>query len=114
MSQYRPTLTLSIVAAAALLAERFVTAAGAQTGADGNALGVALASGATGEQVPVVALGTAVVEAGAAITAGATVKADAQGRAIAWATSGARLGVALQAASGAGARIEVFLIPNAA
>jgi hypothetical protein len=114
MSQYRPILVLPVAAAAAIAANRFVTAARQQAGADANALGVSLSAAATGEMLPIVNLGTAVVEAGAAVTAGATVKADAQGRAIAWATSGARLGVALTAATAAGQLIEVSLIPNAA
>lgn len=113
--QSRPVLTLTVTAAGAIGAHRFVTAAGAQAGADANAIGVArTAAAAAGDRIPVDVLGTASVEAGAAITAGATVKADAQGRAIAWATSGARLGVALEAATAAGQLIEVLLVPNAA
>ncbi len=69
--------------------------------------------------LPVVLTGTVtanrfVTPAGAAVAAGATLKADASGRGIAWATSGAKVGLALQAASGAGAFIEVLLIPNVA
>jgi hypothetical protein len=113
--QFRPALTLTVTAAGSIAANRFVTPAGAQAGADANTLGVALsaASGA-GERIPVIALGTAAVEAGAAISAGATVKSDSQGRAITWATSGAKIGIALEAASGAGQVIEVFLVPNVA
>jgi hypothetical protein len=114
MSHYRPILVLPVVAAGAIASNRFVTAARQQTGADGNALGVSLNAAASGEPLPIVSLGTAPVEAGAAVTAGATVKSDSSGRAIAWATSGARLGVALTAATAAGQLIEVSLIPNAA
>lgn len=113
--QSRPVLTLTVTAAGAIGANRFVTAAGAQAGADANAIGVArTAAAVAGDRIPVDVLGTASVEAGAAITAGATVKADAQGRAIPWATAGARLGVALEAATAAGQLIEVLLVPNAA
>jgi hypothetical protein len=113
--EFRPALRIPVAAAGAIAAHRFVTAAGAQAGADANTIGVALsAAGAAGEIVPVVALGTAPVEAGAAISKGATVKCDAQGRAVPWATSGARVGVALAAAAGAGDVVEVLLIPNAA
>lgn len=112
---FRPAQTLSIKSAGAITAHRFVTATGSQAGADANAIGVALAAASgAGEQVPVIALGTAPVEAGAAVTAGATVKVDANGRAIPWATSGAKVGVALESAAGAGEVIEVFLVPNAA
>jgi hypothetical protein len=112
---FRPALTLTIKSSGAITANRFVTAAGAQAGADANAIGVALAaaSGAN-EYVPVVSLGTASVEAGGVISAGATVKSDSQGRAVTWATSGAKIGVALEASGGAGEVIEVFLVPNAA
>lgn len=112
---FRPAHILSIKSAGAISAHRFVTATGAQAGADANTFGVSLASAAgAGEQVPVIVLGTATVEAGAAISAGATVKSDASGRAIPWATAGAKVGIALEAAAGAGEMIEVFLVPNAA
>lgn len=93
---------------------RFVSAAGAQVVADANALGVARIAGVSGDDVPLDALGTAIVEAGAAIADGATLKSDALGRGITWVTSGARLAIALQAATAAGDFIEVLLIPNAA
>jgi hypothetical protein len=112
--QATPTLALTLILAGTVTADRFVTPAGAQTGADGNALGVATIGGTIGDRIAVTVLGTATVEVGAAVTAGATVKADASGRAIPWATSGARLGSALQAATAAGQFVEVFLIPNAA
>ena len=67
-----------------------------------------------GEKITVDVLGTAVVEAGAAVAANATVKSDASGRAITWATSGAKVGLALEAAGAAGQMIEVLLIPNVA
>lgn len=114
MSQYRSVLTLTMTAAGTIAANRFVTAAGAQAGADANAIGVALNAATAADKVPVLAIGTVSVEAGAAITAGATVKSDAQGRAVPWATSGARLGIALTAASAAGELVEVLLVSNAA
>lgn len=109
-----PVLIETMTLTGAVTAHRFVGHDGAQAGADANAAGVALASGVAGERIPVVTLGVVEVEAGGAIAVGATVKADAQGRAITWASSGARLGVARAAASGAGARIPIFLIPQAA
>lgn len=106
-------LTLTLAATGTIVPHRFVTPAGAQTGADGVAVGVANTAAVSGERFPVVAQGTAVVEAGAAITAGATLKADASGRAITWATSGAKVGFALEAAGAAGQMIEVLLLDNA-
>lgn len=106
-------LTLSMVATGTIVADRFVTPAVAQTGADGIAIGVAQTAAVSGERLPVVAQGTAIVEAGAAISAGATLKVDSSGRAITWATSGAKVGFALEAATAAGQFIEVFLLDNA-
>lgn len=107
-------LSLPMTLTGTVVANRFVTKAGAQTGADGYALGVARTGGASGEKVTLDVIGTAVVEAGAAITAGDTLKVDSSGRGITWATSGAKVGLALEAAGGAGELIEVLLIPNVA
>lgn len=109
-----PLLTLPLLLTAAVTANRFVTPVGALAGADANTLGVARSDGAIAAQVPVDVLGTAVVEAGAAVAAGDTVKSDSTGRAITWATSGAKVGLALQAATAAGQFIEVLLVPNVA
>ena len=105
-----PVLTLSGTVAA----HRFVTPAGAQAGADANTLGVARTSGVSGDKVAVDVLGTSIVDAGAAISAGATIETNASGKAVTWATSGPKVAIALQAASGDGDLIEVLLIPNAA
>lgn len=107
-------LTLTLAATGTIAAARFVTPAGAQAGADANAIGVARVAAVSGDKLPVDALGTSVVEAGAAVAAGATVKANASGQAITWVTSGARLGIALEAAAGSGSLIEILLLPNAA
>lgn len=107
-------LTLTIAATGTIAASRLVTPAGAQAGADANAIGVARVAAVSGDKIPVDVLGTTVVEAGAAVAAGATIKSDASGRAITWVTSGARVGIALEAASGAGAMFEVLLVDNAA
>jgi hypothetical protein len=100
-------------AAATIAAGRFVKVDNTQAGAGANTLGVAVAAASAGELLPVAVLGVAAVEAGAAVATGDTIKADADGRAITWATSGAKVAIALTAAAAAGAFIEVFLIPNA-
>ncbi len=110
-SQSNSLLTLSMVAAGAIIAERFVSTALVQAGAAANTYGVARTSAATNEVFPVDVIGTAVVEAGAAIAANALIETDAQGRAITR-TAGPIVGRALQAASAAGSKIEVLLIPN--
>lgn len=104
-------LTLSLVAAAALTANRFVTAAGAVPSANGNAVGVTRAGAASGELVPVDAIGTTMVEASAAISAGAAVATTNDGRAVTFAT-GVVVGRALTPATAAGQLIEVLLINN--
>ena len=107
-------LTLTVALTGTVAAARFVTAAGAQAGADANTLGVSRVAGVSGDKAPVDVMGTAVVEAGAALSAGATVKSNASGQAITWASSGAKVGLALEAATAAGQMIEVQLIPNVA
>lgn len=107
-------LTLVRTLSATAAANRLLTPAGALAGAGENSIGVTRTGGVSGDKVPVDALGTAVVESGAAITINDTLKSDSTGRAITWVTSGAKVGLALQAASAAGEFIEVLLIPNVA
>lgn len=111
MTQKHPIFTLSIRAAAALNAERFVTAAGAVPAAGANAFGVTTTSAAAGELVAADVLGSTVVVAGGAISAGAAIEVGTAGKAVAR-TSGTIVARALQAAAADGDRIEVFLIPN--
>ena len=59
-----PILTLTIAATATLVAERFVTQAGAVPAADANVLGVVRQAAVSGDKVTVDVLGTAIVEAG--------------------------------------------------
>lgn len=110
--QSKPVLTLTVVATGAVPAHRFVSPQGALPQAGGNTLGVTRAEAtAAGQEVAVDVLGTTVVEAGAAIAAGALLETDSQGRAVPR-TSGQPVARALQAATGAGRRIEVLLLPN--
>lgn len=110
-NQNIPLLSLTVAATGAITADRFITGAGAQTGAAGNALGVARYGGAIGEKITVDVIGTAIVEAGAVVAANALVESDASGRAITKA-AGVTLARALQAAGAAGQKIEVLLIQN--
>lgn len=103
-------LTLSVVAAATLTANRFVTATGAVPSANGNVVGVTRSGGSTGDLVPVDALGTAMVEASAGISAGAAVATTNDGRAVTHST-GAVVARALTAGT-TGNLMEVLLIPN--
>ena len=113
--QFHSVLNLSIPAAAAIPAETFVTATGALPTAGGNAFGVARApSTAAGQLLPVDVLGTAIVLSGGAFAVGAALSSDINGNAIAQpgAAPNTVVARALQAATAAGQRIEVALIPN--
>lgn len=108
-------LTLTVAAAGALAGSRFVTQAGGYPAAGGTAVGVSRTSAvAAGDLVPVDVLGTAIVETGAAITLDAALQVDATGRVVPL-TVGSKTPVAraMGAASGAGAFIEVLLVPSA-
>lgn len=111
-----PILTLSIVAAGAIAANRFVTWADTQVAAAGAvAMGVAeYAASAAGKLVAVNVIGTARIESGGAIAKGGLFKADAQGRAIAHDGAGEVLGRSLQAVAGAGVVFEGLLLPSRA
>lgn len=111
MTQKISILSLSITAAGALLAERFVTATGAYATAAGNAFGVTNTSAAAGDLVSTDNLGTTVVTAGGAFAKGARLEVGTAGKAVVRA-SGVAVAIALQAATADGDRVEVFLIPN--
>ncbi len=111
MTQKISILALSVVATAALTAERFVTVGGAVATAAGNTLGVAQTNAASGQIVAVGVLGTEVVTAGAAIAKGAAIEVGTAGKAVTK-SSGVTVARALQAAAADGDRIEVLLITN--
>lgn len=107
-------LVLNVAAGGALATGRFVTFAGAYAAAAGAAYGVTRTSaGASGDLVPVDVIGTALVESGAAVTAGGLVESDSTGRAINR-SAGVVLGKALNSASAAGQMVEVLLHLTAA
>ncbi len=108
-----PILSLSVRATGATTANRFVTALGVQAPAGGNALGIGRQTAVIGDMITVDVMGTQMAEAGAVVSAGATIGSDASGRAITWA-SGAKIGVALESASASGQLFEILLIQNAA
>lgn len=111
MSQQITLLSLSVTATAAVVANQFINAAGATPAAAASALGVTNTKADAGDLVSVSTLGTAVVTAGAAIAQDAIVEVGADGKAITKA-AGIGVGRALQAATGDGDLIEIFLIPN--
>jgi len=110
MSQFRSLLALTVAAAAAVTAERFVNG-GVHATAAGRALGVSRTDAADGEDFPVDAIGTAVVTAGGAIAVDAEIEVGTDGKAVTQ-SAGVTVARALQAAAADGDRIEVLLIPN--
>lgn len=111
MTQKISVLSISLLAAAALTAERFVSAAGTVATAAGNAIGVTCTSAEIGDLVATDVLGTAVVTAGGAIAKGAAIQVGADGKAVTQA-AGVTVAWALQAATADGDRIEVLLVSN--
>jgi len=104
-------LTLGVTATAAITRGQAVTPAGAVPSAAAEALGFAMNDAAIGDRVPVVALGTAIGIAGAAITAGALVEIGSTGRVVTK-SAGVTVGRALTAAAAAGDEVEVLVVQN--
>jgi hypothetical protein len=108
-------LTLTVTAASALAACRFVTQDGAYPAAGAAAFGVTRSSaGGAGDLVPVDVQGTAIAESGAAIAKDAPLMVDATGRVVPL-TVGSKspVGRAMEAATAAGQQIEILLVPSA-
>ena len=104
---FHPLLTLTVIAAAAIAAERrFIGFDGNVAAAGAKALGTNPVTAALGEHMPVDSHGVILVEAGAAVAVGAQVEGDATGRAITLA-SGAANGWAMDAATAAGQVIRI-------
>lgn len=75
--------TASILAAADLVKHRFIGFDGNLCGANAKARGVSAADTKTGQMCPINIAGEVLVESGGAITAGAALAADANGKAVA-------------------------------
>ncbi len=106
MKAQQVILVASVLAAANLTRQRFVGFDGNVCAAGAKALGVVEADTDANNMAPANLLGVILVEAGAAIAAGADVQSDATGRAITKA-AGAANGIAWDAATGAGDLIRI-------
>lgn len=104
-------MTIGVIAAVTITQFQAITAAGAVATAAGNAVGFAQTGGASGARLPVVALGTSIAVAGAAIAMGALVEVGTAGKVVTR-SAGVSIGRALSAAAADGDQIEVLLIPN--
>jgi len=100
--QKTPVLTLTSIATAAIIDNRFVDYDGSLCDVAGaQPMGVSVTDADIGRPFAVDVLGTTIVEAGAAIPLG--------GKAIPQAGAGVIAGYALQAAAGDGSKIEIRL-----
>lgn len=107
-------LTLTIAAAGALAACRFVTQFGAYPAAGAAAIGVTRTNAAVvGDLVPVDAIGTGMAEAGAAFAKDVPLMVDDTGRVIAHTGVNKAVGRSMQAATAVGDMVEVFLAVGA-
>lgn len=106
MKTQQPILTTSVITPLGLTQRRFVGFDGNPCAVGVKALGVAEADTDPDGVAPVTVLGAILVEAGAAIAAGAEVQADATGRAITKA-AGVGNGYAWDAATAAGDLIRI-------
>lgn len=100
-------LAVTIAAATDLARFRFADFSGNVAGAGERVLGVPTTDFSAGEQASVATHGEILVEAGAAIAAGAEVESDASGRAITK-TTGIAAGVSRDAAAAAGDIIRII------
>lgn len=107
-------LTLTVIAAAVLAANRFVKTGGTYPAAGGLALGVTRCDGGVGDLIPVDVHGTAMVVAGADIAADVPVMVTADGKVIAHDGDGDKhaVGRSLEAAVN-GDVLEILLVPTA-
>jgi hypothetical protein len=103
-------LVLSVIAGAALAANRGVTAAGAYPSAGAGIRGVTRTSaGASGDQTPIDVIGTALIEAGGTCTKDAALMVDSSGRVLDKTSTNVVVGYALNAAA-SGELVEVLLV----
>ena len=113
-----PGVIISLKATTAITRRRFIDAAGNHCAAAERAVGVSQSDVAADVMADVMVTGVAVVESGGAVTQGAYVQADADGKAVAMtavaadaaAINKSASGVALEAATATGQFIRVKLL----
>lgn len=105
---YKPILISSILAKSNIKKCRFIDFEGNYTTAGIKAYGVSDVESGKDEMLPVGLLGVLLIETGGAITVGAKVTSDSEGRAIAVSDSEECNGYALDEASAAGEFIRII------
>ena len=112
MTQKISVLTLAVVAAATLAAERAVGRDGNYATAGGHAVGVTNTGGGDGDRIGCDVIGTTIVTAGAAFSDGDFLQVGTDGKLVVQ-TAGVAVAKAMQDAAADGDRVEVLWIPNA-
>lgn len=113
MPTYNPVQVITLTPVGAIAPNRFVAFDGAQAVAGQAARGVTHDGAEAGDKaVPVIVLGTAIVEAGGAFNAQDLLTADASGRAVAIVNASDNVinAIALGAAAAAGDFVEVIVV----
>ncbi|WP_428243004.1 DUF2190 family protein [Gynuella sp.] len=106
MKTHSPILVMSITALSDIAQRRFVGLGGDVCAAGAKALGATEFEVAAGEQASVNAIGAILIEAAGAISAGAEVESDANGKAVTL-SAGISNGYALDAATADGDIIRI-------
>ena len=106
----RPIFTLTILAAATVLACRAIGADGHYAGAGLHMSGVADVDAEATDELAIDVLGTSTLEAGAAIAADALVEVGANGKFVTK-VGGKAVARAIGAAAGDGSKFEALLLP---
>lgn len=105
-----PLLTQGIRAQTAIAVNMPITKDGEVTAAGGTCIGFSISPATAGARCPVAVQGSAIAVAGGAIAMGDNLQVGANGCVITHA-SGAIIGRAMNAASGVGDNVEVFIAP---
>jgi len=101
-----PIQEITLEAGAAVTKFRMIGANGQHCGAGAKAVGITQIDADSGDQFPVMTYGIAIVEAGGAVTAGAEIESDANGKVVTL-SAGKANGQALDSASTDGDLIRV-------
>ena len=109
MKTEQPVLITTITAQSAITKNLFIGFDGNLCAAAAKSLGVSNADTDSGEELPVMSLGIALVYSGAAVTAGDAVESDASSKAVTL-SAGEKNGEALDSATGADELIRVKLL----
>lgn len=110
--QATPVFSIPITATGTIRAHRFVNAAGDESDAGEDPIGVSRTAATTGDLITVDVLGTTLLELAATLAAGAYVSPNADGEAIAQAGAGIEAAAVLLQGGDDGDIVEALLLPH--